>query len=212
MALLNKKQKEETIYSPDEIIKIKDQDAQKVRVLATPIKMSPGDAMGKAKQCGNVFGKALYGKDQITLKLMYLESREVILNLHYHPAPIVKIFHKITGKPAPEMKGQKIRMIVEGTRGGAAYSEDAVQVEEIEIIEGALQKTDYTDDEVVEKAKIAGTRMVRRRIGRIVTGDLHKMRSFYRPYYIAFYGDMSMGNKVRYITIAADGYDVNRTF
>lgn len=208
--MFDKKKQETKSYSPNEIIRTPDDDKEreKVKVLATPILMNPGAAMAEAKKCGNVFGKALYGKEKITLKLIYLESREVILNLYYHPAPIMKLF----GKKEPTEPTQRIRMVVEGTRGGASYAEYPIQVEEVEIVEAALQKTEMTDDDVVNRAKIPATRMVRRRIGKIVTADLYKMRTFYRPHYVAFYGDMSMGNKVRYICIPADGNEVNRTF
>ena len=204
--MFNKKKQEPKSYSPNEIIRTAEgaKEKEKVKILATPILMNPGQAMAEAKKCGNVFGKALYGKEKITLKLFYLESREVILNLYYHPAPIMKLF----GKKEPT---QRIRMVVERARGGAAYAEDPIKVEEVEIVEAALQRTEMTDDDVVNRAKIPATRMVRRRIGKIVTADLYKMRAFYRPHYVAFYGDMSMGKKVRYICIPADGNEVNRT-
>ena len=36
-------------------------------------------------------------------------------------------------------------------------------------------------------------------------------RPFYRPYYVAFYGEMEMGKKVRYIAIEADGYKTDNS-
>ena len=54
-----------------------------MKIIATPMEMSPAEARAKARQGGNIFGKALYGKGEITLRLIYLESREVILNIGY---------------------------------------------------------------------------------------------------------------------------------
>jgi hypothetical protein len=34
----------------------------------------------------------------------------------------------------------------------------------------------------------------------------------YRPYYVAFYGKVVQGERVRYLPIAADGCRVHRTF
>ena len=45
------------------------------------------------------------------------------------------------------------------------------------------------------------------RSGHIITSmEVASYRPFYRPYYVAFYGEMEMGKKVRYIAIEADGY------
>ena len=205
---LGKKKEEQRTYDPSEIVKENaEQPAKKVKILATPIVMNPGEAMIEAKKCGNVFGKALYGKEKITLKLFYLESEEVILNLYYQPAPIMKLF----GKKDNTVPSTKIRMVVEGTRGGASYAETPITVQEVTVSESAIQKTDLTEEQIVQRAKIPALRMVRRRAGRVVTGDLYKMRSFYRPHYVAFYGNMEMGSKVRYICIPADGNKVERS-
>ncbi|MEA4994203.1 MAG: hypothetical protein VB060_10310, partial [Oscillibacter sp.] len=60
-----------------------------MKITATPKTMSEAEALRVARGGGNVFGKVMYGGKDITLKLMYLESREVILNLHYQPAPLM---------------------------------------------------------------------------------------------------------------------------
>ncbi len=51
---------------------------------------------------------------------------------------------------------------------------------------------------------------MRRQIGKVAFAELDSMRSIYRPYYIAFFGEMKMGERVRYIPIAADGNQVSR--
>ena len=178
-----------------------------MKIIATPIEMSPAEAMAKARQGGNIFGKALYGSGEITLRLIYLESREVILNMYYQPAPLMKML----GKKPPTEPNKKIRMVVEGTRCGVSYSGEPIKVEEIEVDEGAVQNTEYSDDKIILEASRVAKRMVRRQIGKVVTTDLYKMRSVYRPFYVAFYGKMEMGSKVRYTCIAADGNRVERS-
>lgn len=177
-----------------------------LKIMATPKTMSEAEAIRTARGGGNSIGKALYGGKDITLKLMYLESREVILTLHYQSAPLLRW---LGVKPnGPET--QKIRMIVEGTRCTASYAEDPVRTEEVEADEDAVQNTEFPDDKIIATAKRPALRMVRRQIGKIATAEVDSMRSFYRPYYIAFYGEMKMGERVRYLPIAADGFRVDR--
>ncbi len=179
-----------------------------MKITATPKTMSEAEALRVARGGGNVIGKALYGGKDITLKLMYLESREVILDLHYQPAPLMRWLGKgAASGPAV----QKIRMIVEGTRCTASYAEDALKTCEIDVKdENALQKTEYSDEKIFAAAKRPALRMVRRQIGRVATAELNSIRSIYRPYYIAFYGEVKMGERVRYLPIAADGNKVDR--
>ena len=176
-----------------------------MKITATPKTMSPEEAIRLARGGGNALGKAMYGNKTITLKLMYLESREVILQLHYRPAPLLRWLHIQPKGP----EGQKIRMIVEGTRCTGSYAEDPIQTETVEVEdEGCVQNTEYPDDKIIAAAK--RLRMVRRQIGRVATSEVVSMRSIYRPYYIAFYGELKMGERVRYLPIAADGFRVDR--
>lgn len=163
--------------------------------------------MKVARGGGNIFGKALYGQKDITMRLMYLESREVIFKLTYRPAPLMRWL----GKKESNLPQQKIRMIVEGTRCTASYSGEPIMTREIEIEDSdAVQKTEFPDSEIVETAKRMAVRMVRRQIGQVPIAELDSMQSIYRPYYVAFYGEMKMGERVRYLPIAADGNRVER--
>ena len=178
-----------------------------MKISATPKTMSEAEAIQKARGGGNSIGKAMYGNKDITLKLMYLENREVILTLHYQPAPLLRWFGI---KPrGPET--QKIRMIVEGTRCTASYAEDPIRTVEIEVDDDeAVQQTEFSDEKIIATAKRPALRMVRRQVGKVATAELDSMRSFYRPYYIAFYGELKMGERVRYLPIPADGFRVDR--
>lgn len=172
--------------------------------------MNEENAMKIARGGGNIIGKALYGKGKITLKLMYLESREVILDLYYQPTPLMRWLLK---KEEPNRPSQKIRMMVEGTRCGASYAGEDLSTCEIEVEDSdSVQNTEYSNEKIIQAAKRLALRMVRRQIGKIATAEVSSMRSVYRPYYIAFYGDMKLGEKVRYLSIAADGSRVERTF
>ena len=173
-----------------------------MKVLTTKKTMSDAEALSIARKGGNSLGRVMYGNKDITLKLLWLESREVILRLDFQPAPLLKWL----GKGTPY--SQNIRMIVEGTRCTASYMEEELKLITKDIDPDSLQKTEYDDDKIFRTAKRPALRMVRRQIGRVATAELVSMRSFYRPYYIAFYGEMKMGERVRYLPIAADGNKV----
>lgn len=169
--------------------------------------MSPAQALERARGGGNALGHVMYGGRDITLRLMYLESKEVILRLHYQPAPLMRWL----GVQPKGPDSQLIRMIVEGTRCTASYSENPLNTEEIEVDEGDVQKTEFPEEKIIQTAKRPALRMVRRQIGRVATAEVHSIRSIYRPYYVAFYGELKMGTRVRYLPIAADGNTVERT-
>lgn len=177
-----------------------------MKITATVKTMTPAEAMQKARGGGNALGKAMYGGKDINLKLIYLENKEVILKLNYQPAPLMRWL----GIKPKGPDSQLIRMIVEGTRCTASYSEQPLNTEEIEVEEGAYQKTEFPMDKIIQTAKRPALRMVRRQIGRVATADVHSVRSVYRPYYVAFYGEMKMGEKVRYLPIPADGFMIER--
>ena len=65
-------------------------------------------------------------------------------------------------------------------------------------------------EKIIQTAKRPALRMVRRQIGKTATAEVHSVRSVYRPYYVAFYGEMKMGTKVRYLPIPADGFMIER--
>lgn len=179
-----------------------------MRIEVTPITMSEEEAMKVARGGGNLLGRAMYGKKDITLKLWYLENREVIFNLDYQPAPLMRWL----GKTESKRPSQKIRMVVEGTRCTASYAGEPIKTREIEIEDSeAIQKTTYPDEEIIQTAKRLAVRMVRRQIGQVPHAELYQMRPIYRPYYIAFYGELKMGSRVRYLPIPADGNRVERS-
>lgn len=179
-----------------------------MRITATPITLTEEEAIATARKGGNIFGKAMYGSKDITLRLIYLENREVIFNLSYKPAPLLR-WLGMSRNPRPD---QKIRMIVEGTRCTASFAEEAVKTVEMDIEqEEAIQRTEFPDEEIIQVAKRRAVRMVRRQVGMVPTAELYSMRPIYRPYFVAFYGQLEMGTKVRYLPIAADGNRVERS-
>jgi len=88
---------------------------------------------------------------------------------------------------------------------------DGIQVVLKDVREEDIQFSEFTDEQVIGKGKDMCRRMVRRQVGSYITMDVISMESVYRPYYIAFYGELVEGTKVRYLPIQADGNEVKRT-
>lgn len=175
------------------------------KIQSLPITMTEQEALQVARQGGNVFGKWLLGKKDITLKLMYLENREYVLDMTYQNAPLLKLV-----RPNALKTVQQFCTLVEGTRCGASYLECPLETVEIEVEESQLQPSTYSDTRLLQVGKSLCRRMLRRQLGKNVLLDVAHERKVYRPYYVAFYGEMTEGTRVRYLPIPADGNSVER--
>ena len=159
-------------------------------VLITQKKMTDSEAFVKARGGGNLIGKAMYGGGKITMKQLYLQSFEVVFDAYFKPGLVERFF---TRKGQMGGNSQKICMIVEGTRCTASYHEQPLPLYEADL------DPDMCQDSTFDKEKI------------ITSMEVASYRPFYRPYYVAFYGEMEMGKKVRYIAIEADGYKTDNS-
>ena len=150
-------------------------------VLITQKKMTDSEAFVKARGGGNLIGKAMYGGGKITMKQLYLQSFEVVFDAYFKPG------------------------LVE--RCTASYHEQPLPLYEADLDPDMCQDSTFDKEKIIAQAKRVAMRIMRRHSGHIITSmEVASYRPFYRPYYVAFYGEMEMGKKVRYIAIEADGY------
>lgn len=177
-----------------------------MKIKCFPKTMSEEQAMDIARGGGNIVGKALYGNKKVNIKLMYLENRYIEYEMTYSSNMLTKLLKK-----DEKVKKQKIRAMVEGTRCTASYVPDEINVEIKDVHDDCIQFTEFTNEQIIGKGKDVCRRMVRRQVGSYITMEVEKMESVYRPFYIAFYGDLIQGTKVRYLPIPADGNEVKRT-
>lgn len=165
--------------------------------------MTNSEAFVKARG-GNLIGKAMYGGGKITMKQLYLQSFEVVFDAYFKPGLVERFF---TRKGQMGGNSQKICMIVEGTRCTASYHEQPLPLYEADLDPDMCQDSTFDKEKIIAQAKRVAMRIMRRHSGHIITSmEVASYRPFYRPYYVAFYGEMEMGKKVRYIAIEADGY------
>lgn len=179
-----------------------------MQIVAIPKLMGREKAMEIAEKKGNLLGRAIVGKKPITLKLMYLESKEIVYGMTDLPVPLLG---RLFSRKAP--KEQKIRILVEGTRCNPAYVAEELQTVTMEIDdEDSVQASAYPVEKMIQDGKYLARRMVRKQAGRNVALEPETVRSIYRPYYVAFYGKMDLGTRVRYLPIPADGNEISRVF
>ena len=175
-----------------------------MRIQALPLKMTEAEAMKIAQQRGNIFGRLLLGRKNITLKLIYMENKEIV--------------YRITDRSLFKLrrrKGQmeRIRMLVEGTGCSPAYLDRELQTQPVQVDnESQLQHSTFPDEKMIEAGRYLGRRMIHRQSGRNVSMEIEHIQSIYRPYYIAFYGELEEGTRVRYLPIPADGNEIRRVF
>lgn len=180
-----------------------------MEIMALPKLMTEEAAMEIAEKRGNFLGRLLLKEKRITLKLMYLESKEIIYNMTYQSLPLMKKSRLSSGGP----QAQKIRMMVEGTQCTPAFLDEPLNTVKVQVDEeDQLQNTAFPEQKLIEEGKYLARRMVRRQSGRNVCMEAESIHSVYRPYYVAFYGDMVEGTRVRYLPIPADGNEIRRTF
>ncbi len=180
-----------------------------MQIEALPRLLDQNKAMELAEKKGNFFGRMLIGKKDITLKLMHIESKEIVYSMTYLPIPLLGRFFDSAQPP----RAQKIRILVEGTRCNPAYVGEELHTETIEVCDAdSIQECAFPLQKMIAEGKYLAKRMIRKQAGRHVMLEVETVRSIYRPYYVAFYGDLQLGTKVRYLPIPADGNEIGRVF
>ena len=155
--------------------------------------MTDSEAFVKARGGGNLIGKAMYGGGKITMKQLYLQSFEVVFDAYFKPGLVERFF---TRKGQMGGNSQKICMIVEGTRCTASYHEQPLPLYEADLDPDMCQDSTFDKEKIIAQAKRVAMRIMRRHSGHIITSmEVASYRPFYRPYYVAFYGEMEMGKK-----------------
>ncbi|MGL5314259.1 MAG: hypothetical protein ACRC92_13505 [Peptostreptococcaceae bacterium] len=169
--------------------------------------MSENEAKEIANKRGNALGRILLKNNPIKqIKVLYIENKIITLNMVHEPNIISKNIFKANRKK------QKITFIADGSTGSVAYYDSGPNIEHINADEDNIQFSVYKDDELIDKSKKLARRIVRRKIGGDVSLEIESIKSIFRPFHIAFYGDLEEGKKVRYLPIAADGCNSKRTF
>lgn len=171
--------------------------------------MSEESAWKISEKNVNFFTRLWLGKNpEIELRRVFIENRLITFTITRGPSLLDRVFRKnrAAGK-------SRIRVIANGSTCGVSYYDGAgLEIVDIEVDEDEVQPSDFPDDALVTRGNALARRILRRRVGGNVSLDVENIESVYRPYYVAFYGRVVQGERVRYMPIAADGCRVHRTF
>ena len=180
-----------------------------MKLRSFPVKMSEESAWKISKKNVNFLTRFWLGKNpEIELRRVFIENRLITFTITREPSLADRILRK---KPTPGKS--KIRVIANGSTCGVSYYDGAgLEIVEVEVDEDEAQRSDFPDDALITRGNALARRILRRRVGGNVSLGVENVESVYRPYYVAFYGKVVRGEKVRYLPIAADGCKVHRTF
>lgn len=147
-------------------------------------------------------------QDEIVMKTIFIENRLMTFDIIRKPSVADKIFRKGSSE-----RGSKIQMIGNGSTCGVAYYDSrGVEAVELDVPEESVQYSDFSDKDFTLRGNVLVRKILRRRVGGSVSLEISDIKSIYRPYHIAFFGQPEEGAKVFYIPIAADDCMVKRTF
>ncbi|MGL4912870.1 MAG: hypothetical protein ACRC3Y_10635 [Romboutsia sp.] len=78
--------------------------------------------------------------------------------------------------------------------------------------ENIIQYSSYEDSRIKSKAIKMAMRISHRFMGGTPDIEITSIQSFFRPYWVVFFGEVKSNTKVRYLPIEADGFVINRGF
>ena len=170
------------------------------KIAVTPLVMSEEEAW----KCGR----------RNWLAMLFSRKKVTSVDLRYFPYYRLKFDVEVAKKrhlfSAKENFPMDLEVIVSGTAGQGAIIKSFPALKAIECDEEKLCDPTMTDAEI----RIKGHRVIRDFIARRAktTPDINKMESeiFYRPYWLTFYGERVEGQKLYYVPLPADGYNISR--
>lgn len=146
------------------------------------------------------------GKSLSEVRLHFVECKLITYEVAHHPNFLEKMIFRKSQK-----KTQKITMLADGTTGSVAWVDSMPgMVTRDNVTEDQVQYADKDDEYIVRKGQSVALKVVHRHVGGIPEIKMITIDSVFRPYWIAFFGEIIEGNKVHYCPIPADGCGTHR--
>jgi hypothetical protein len=173
------------------------------------VKISEEEARTLSERQLGVIGRLIVGrKTPVEMRSIFIENKLITYEITAVPGPIAALFKKNT----PSRKS-KIQIIANGSTSGVShYDGTGLEIVEMEVSDEQVQMSGYSDSILVTKGNALARRILRRRVGGNITLEPIEVQSIFRPYYVAFYGALTEGRKVRYLPIPADNCIVKKTY
>jgi hypothetical protein len=172
------------------------------------IKMDKKEAMKLAESRGKWLKKFFFDSKAISeVRLHFVEYKLITYEITHHS----NFIEKLIFRKAQEKK-QKITMLADGTSGSVAWVDTMPGMVMMDnIAEEQVQYADKDDEYIINKGRSVALKVVHRHVGGIPEIKILNIDSVFRPYWIAFFGEVIEGNKVYYYPVAADGCGIHRT-
>ena len=210
-----------------------------MKLLAFEKKISKQEAERIAEKKGTLLWRTIFANRPLKeIRLRYIEYKIIEISMLYQITPLLRMRNNLkhflrsillndgsgrSQKSQPPIildktvtSGEhRILILSNGTSGSPSLIDTLPEFMTIDLdeeqYEDMVQRSDYDDEEMIKNAKKLAVRVMHRMVGGIPRIGGITIKTVYRPFYVAFYGDVINGNKVRYITIPADcGYTTIR--
>ena len=169
-------------------------EAAATGLLATPRTMSKHEAQKLAERKGGLLGKILIRKALASVELLYFPFYLVTMQTG----------HKLRSSKLPE----NIKVVVDGSSGKCALVKTEPQLQPLPESAERVDEQFNTQEVIRYATNHANSHLIRVRKNAAFFKN-EKVTTFYRPYWVAFYGDRKTEKKVWYLPFVADGYVIS---
>ena len=178
-----------------------------IKCFSTKMDKSEAEQIAMAK--GGFFWRMVFKGMQLSeVRQHFIEFKLITFEVIHKPTIIHRLFFRQT-----ETKRQTIRMLANGSSGSVAWVESSPEIFTLNNVdENTVQKSDKDIEYLTTQGRKVALRVVHRFRGGIPELEVISIESIFRPYWVALYGNVGAGKKVRYIPIAADGCGTHRSF
>ena len=164
-------------------------------------RMRESEALHLAKNKNDwLWGLVYHNQPLAKLELVYIEY--IIVKARSESEP--SLLRKLRGKPGKKVV-KTFEILFNGTSGSVALITEMPEIEETEFSEDdKVQYTNFTRADIDSSVRKLVHKLTHRHLGGHHIVEIVETTSVFRPFYVAYYGRYEVGNKVRYITMAAD--------
>ncbi len=174
-----------------------------MEINSLPIKLTKEEAIDVGKNGRGSFLSRLFVKNKKVheVRLHYIEFKLVTLEVKYDKFGFRKKCDKV----------HKLNILINGSTGSGSIVQDMPKTIKIkDVDENIVQYCDKDNQRIRSKANKMAMRITHRFMGGTPDINIIKIESFFRPYWVLFFGEVKENTRVGYLPVEADGFIINR--
>lgn len=174
-----------------------------MEISSLPIKLTKEEAIDVGKKGRGSFLTRLLVKNKKVheVRLHYIEFKLVTLEVRYDKFGFRKKCDKV----------HKLNILINGSTGSGSIVQDMPKTIKVKNLdENIVQYCDQDEQKIKSKANKMAMRITHRFMGGAPDTKIIKIESFFRPYWILFFGEVKENTRVSYLPVEADGFIINR--